>query len=207
MKAGGLDFEKVHKTFEPKIRRYLERLAGEADADDLTQETFVKVSGSLGRFRGDSSLSTWIYRIATRTAIDSFRKKERQPGILEPGKDASSIAEEKADQDLWTGETKSVDGQIIRAEMNACIRGVVSTLPDAYRAVIVLSELEGFDNQEIAAVLGIGLETVKIRLHRGRAKLRDALARQCILYRDERNEFACDRKGNADSCRCEEENC
>ncbi len=202
MKPGKLDFETVHNNFEPKIRRYLARMAGEAESEDLTQETFLKVSHSLERFRGDSSLSTWIYKIATRTAIDSFRKKGREQEKLEPVVTSSDKTEEKEDRDLWSGEVRSLDQQIIRSEMNACIRNVISTLPETYRAVIVLSELEGFGNEEIAAILGTGIDTVKMRLHRGRAKLKEALAKQCILYRDERNEFACDKKSGPGSSRC-----
>lgn len=64
MNKNGLDFEVVHRLFAPKVRCYLVRLAGEAEAEDLTQETYIKVSIALGRFRGESSVSTWIHNIA-----------------------------------------------------------------------------------------------------------------------------------------------
>ena len=78
--------------------------------------------------------------------------------------------------------------------MNECIRGLVDELPENYRAVLVLSDLEGFTNAEISEVLGISLETVKIRLHRARLALKKSMDRVCDLYRDERNELSCDRK-------------
>jgi RNA polymerase sigma-70 factor (ECF subfamily) len=70
----------------------------------------------------------------------------------------------------------------------------VDRLPEPYRTVIVLSEIEGFKNLEIADILGLSLDNVKIRLHRAREKLRQGLAAGCTFHRDERNEFACDRK-------------
>jgi RNA polymerase sigma-70 factor (ECF subfamily) len=78
--------------------------------------------------------------------------------------------------------------------MNGCIREIIETLPEAYRSVIVLSELEGFKDSEVANILGLSLEATKIRLRRARTRLKEELKTACIFYRDERNEFACDRK-------------
>ena len=92
------------------------------------------------------------------------------------------------------GSLPSVETGVIRQEMSQCVRDFVERLPDNYKSVIVLSEFEGFKNSEIAEILGISLDTVKIRLHRAREKLRQDLATGCSFHRDERNEFACDRK-------------
>ena len=78
--------------------------------------------------------------------------------------------------------------------MRACIREFIERLPENYRTVTVLSELEGFKNDEIAAILGLSVDTVKIRLHRAREKLRNDLGLGCTFHRDEEGEFACDRK-------------
>jgi RNA polymerase sigma-70 factor (ECF subfamily) len=105
------------------------------------------------------------------------------------------IAEIKADQDIRTGEVKSsTEQRLIRHEMNGCIREIIQTLPEQYRSVIVLSELEGLKDGEIAEILGLTLQTAKVRLHRARAKLRKELVATCVFYRDEQNELACDRK-------------
>jgi hypothetical protein len=87
-----------------------------------------------------------------------------------------------------------LDTLLIRKDMKDCIRGVVDSLPGDYSAVLVLSEFEGLTNSEIAEVIGISLDTAKIRLHRARTKLRKALEAKCNFYRDERNELSCDRK-------------
>jgi len=189
MDSQALDFNVIHDTYAPRIRQYLVKLVGDSEADDLTQETFVNVSRTLHQFRGQSSLWTWIYKIATNAAIDHMRKQ--QPGKR---RSAEEDHESAADKNVWTAESFDPDDHIIRKEMNDCIRNVVQKLPESYRTVIVLSEFEGFKNEDIAKILGLGLEAAKIRLHRARLKLKDELAKQCILYRDDRNELACERK-------------
>lgn len=193
----GAEFEDIYRLYQPKLLRYLARLVGESEAEDLTQKVFVKVSQALKTFRGESQLSTWIYRIATNAALDRLRSPSfRQPGresISEESTEGGEI--EIADKDPWTGEKRpSVETSVIRKEMNACIRGIVENLPENYRTVVVLSELEGFRDDEIAEILGVSVHTAKIRLHRARARLKRELEIHCHFYRDERNEFACDLK-------------
>jgi RNA polymerase sigma-70 factor (ECF subfamily) len=192
-----VEFNKIHDAFRPKILRYLTSVVGRRDAEDLAQEVFVKVNQALGTFRGESQLSTWIYRIATNTAID----KLRSPSFQQRGQKSlseESIAEGEidiADKDAWAGEKKpSLETSLIRREMNACIRGIVENLPENFRMVVVLSELEGFKDDEIAEILGVRIHAAKVRLHRARARLKKELETQCNFYRDERNEFACDLK-------------
>ncbi|MGE5812835.1 MAG: RNA polymerase sigma factor, partial [Ignavibacteria bacterium] len=86
------------------------------------------------------------------------------------------------------------DDELIRREMNDCIRNFIEQLPTDYRTVLVLSELEGLKNIQIADILGTTLSIVKIRLHRARTKLKKELESHCSFYRDERNELACDLK-------------
>ena len=189
-----LDFQNIYQTFRPKIIRYLAHMIGRRDAEDLTQEVFVKINHALKTFRGESQVSTWVYRIATNVALD----KLRSPSFLQKGQ--KSLSEESMaegeiqimDKDAWTGEkTPSVETSMIRKEMNECIRAVVEKLPENYRTVMVLSELEGFKNDEIAEIIGVSIDTVKIRLHRARTRLKRELENHCSFYRDDRNEFAC----------------
>lgn len=106
-----------------------------------------------------------------------------------------NIEEAVENHDPWTGEEpRSSEGKVIRREMNGCIREIIGTLPETYRSVIILGDLEGMTDREIADVLGIRIEAAKIRLHRARAKLREELASACVFYRDDRNELACDRR-------------
>jgi RNA polymerase sigma-70 factor (ECF subfamily) len=186
------DFRQIYEAFRPRIVRYLTRLAGEAEAEDLAQEVFVKVDRGLGAFRGDSQLSTWIYRIATRAALDRLRSLQ---GRGRPDRQLPATPIEEAAEGIWAGDEPPAEQGVIRKEMNGCIRSIVDTLPTNYRSAVVLSELEGLRDAEIAEILGIRLQTAKMRLHRGRLLLKEALSRACVFYRDERNELACDRKG------------
>lgn len=178
------DFQTIYDEFQPKIRRYLSRLVGITDAEDLTQEVFVKVSQALLTFRGESTLSTWIYRIATNTAFDRLRSPSSRR--------AARAAVE--DPQLATEQPLGIDQELVRREMNECIRRYIDTLPPRYRSTVILSEDEGLTNQQIADVLGISLDTVKIRLHRARSRLKNELGSGCAFYRDERNELACEPK-------------
>lgn len=178
------DFEQLHRALRPRIHRYLASLVGEDEAEDLTQDVFVKVKDSLGGFRGESSIATWIYRIAKNVAIDRLRSV------------ASSLhlATELSDKIAAEQRPPGVEQQLIRREMNDCIQQFVANLPADYRSVMILSELKGLSNRRIAEVLGLSLATVKIRLHRARARLQADLTAGCSFYRDDRNELACEPK-------------
>lgn len=185
------EFQKIYEDHYPKIVRYLHRLVGDSDAEDVAQEVFVKVHQSLDKFRGESKLSTWIYRIATNTAMDRLRSPASKvlsaSSSLPEETDTATAVEEVADD-----SAPRLDTLLIRKDMNACIHGIVDGLPKNYRTVLVLSDLEGLTNAEICEVLGLPLDTVKIRLHRGRKRLKKELEAKCLIYRDDRNELACD---------------
>ena len=187
MNTPSVDFKSLHDEYRPRVLRYTTRLVGEAEAQDVTQSVMLKVSEGLSSFRGDASLSTWIYRIATNVAVDKLRQRAAQPHT-----DAECDFDEN--EPPPTAQTPSVETSAIREEMNACIGEFIARLPENYRTVMTLSELEGFTNGEIAAIVGLTLNTVKIRLHRAREKLRKDLEAGCNFYRDERAEFVCDRK-------------
>jgi RNA polymerase sigma-70 factor (ECF subfamily) len=197
MSSTVLEFQSIHDTFRPKMLRYLTRFVGEDEAEDLTQTVMVKVSEGLRNFRGDSSLSTWISRIATNAALDALRSRAMKWTGQQSG--STAIRTESEVESVESGvaleeQSPSVEETVIRKEMNECIGEFIDSLHETDKTVIVLSELEGFKNSEIAEILGVSLDTVKIRLHRARAKLRKVLKIGCDFFRDERNEFACDRK-------------
>lgn len=197
MSDTSVGFRAIHDTFRPKILRYLARMVGQDEAEDLAQTVMVKVSEGLRDFRGDSELSTWIYRIATNAALDRLRS----PAFHHAGQNVGS-PETTMDGDVDSEQVKipleqqtpSVEATAMREEMNACIREFIERLPENYKTAMVLSELEEFRNSEIAEILGVSLDTIKIRLHRARERLRKELKAGCTFYRDERNEFACHRK-------------
>jgi RNA polymerase sigma-70 factor (ECF subfamily) len=152
---------------------------------------FDKINRGLGRFQGRSKLSTWIYRIATNTAIDRSRSPASKYAQLH-----TSLYDEKAHapSGVTAQDLPITDQLVIRKEMSDCINEFIDKLPPDYKTVIVLGELEGFANKEIAEILNISLANVKIRLHRARARLRKALEEGCDFYHTDRNTLACDRK-------------
>lgn len=193
MNAQEVKFLDVYGEFRPKILNYLRRLVGEHEAEDLAQEVFIKVGRGIGDFRGESSLSTWIYRIATNAAMDHLRKpasRQTPPLPGGPQDGDSSVGDDTVPDD----STPHLDTLLIRKDMNDCIRGIVDGLQENYRTALVLSDIEGLTNAEIAEVLGASVDTVKIRLHRARMRLKKELEAKCNFYQDERNELSCDRK-------------
>lgn len=190
-----LEFQEIYEDYMPQIVRYFSRLVGDVEAEDLAQETFVKVDRGLESFRGDSKLSTWIYSIATNVARDRFRKTSGSKEVSETSISENGI--ETEDGNIWTGEkTRDAEGQALRKEMNDCIRRFIDDLPEEYREVLILMDLEGFKQKEIAEILGISLDNVKIRLHRGRLALRGELQTGCSFHRDEENELGCELKSD-----------
>ncbi len=184
-------WESLLKSHNRKIYNLCYRFTGRTgEAEDLTQEVFIKVNEALQDFRGEAKLSTWLYRIATNAALDRIRTPSYKRTAQEPGCFVSDDGPKIEDQNMWTGEKKPlVEHELFRREMNGCIRSFIEKLPEDYQTVLVLSELEGLKNNEIAEILGLKLHTVKIRLHRARERLKEEFIKNCDSYWIEDNEF------------------
>jgi RNA polymerase sigma-70 factor, ECF subfamily len=186
-------FRTLYDANHESIRRLLARIVGPQDAEDLAQTVFTKAANALPSFRGDAQMSTWLYRIAANAASDWLRSRPAQEAkitveLAEAPDKAASTGSVSGD-----GQT-SPEGEIIRKEMNDCIRGVIGRLPDRHRTVLMLSELGGCSDDELAKILGIARGTAKVRLHRAREQMKEALEHRCDFYRNEDNEFACEPK-------------
>lgn len=190
-----LDFTQVYTEFHPKILRYLERLTGDREeARDLVQDVFLKVDKGLTKFEGRSTLSTWIYRIATNLSHDRFRSASFQKGKKQTLTEGF-IEENKENKNAWTGEGEtSAEQQLERKEMSSCINRYIYDLNEDYQKVLVLSEYEGLKNKEIASILGITLDTVKIRIYRGRVQLKKRMEKGCDVTPDPDSGLHCDEK-------------
>jgi RNA polymerase sigma-70 factor (ECF subfamily) len=186
------DFKQVYEEFQPKILSYLSRLVGDDEAEDIAQQVFEKVSLALDGFEGRSKLSTWVYRIATNTALDRFRSPSFKRSLEYTPLEAIKTFDTSTG---WTIEAEQpTDQKFIRKEMSECIREYIDKLSPDHRTVIILKELEGFKNREIADILQVSLDTVKTRLHRARAALKKELDQACQFYHNEQGTLACDRK-------------
>lgn len=196
------DFTRIFDQYQKPVYNFVLRMVKDnSTAEDLTQEIFIKIARKLDTFRGEAKLSTWIFQIATNTSLDYFRgAAHKRDEKTDP------IAVDESHGDACPGELAkllSMEDSLIQSEMDSCIREYIDGLPEDYRAVILLHDLQGFTNPEISSILGCSLETTKIRLHRARKKLREVLATHCVFYRDGDNVFRCDRKqcGSGGECK------
>jgi RNA polymerase sigma-70 factor (ECF subfamily) len=187
--TAGASSADIFATYHARIRSYILGMVHDlAEADDLTQDVFVQVHRKLGSLRHQDALVSWLYRIATHVCYDRFLKSSRQPRIesLDDG-EAISTCSESEDSDVVR-----LDRVLERKEMSACVRKYIEELRPEYRQVIVLHDLEELTNPEIAEMLGVSLDTVKIRLHRARRKLEEVLSAGCDFSCDERGVVVCE---------------
>jgi RNA polymerase sigma-70 factor (ECF subfamily) len=138
-----------------------------AEAEDLTQDAFMQVFRKLSTFRGDSALSTWLYRIAVNTVLMHFRKKAlRQISLDEPyNQDARLVRREYGSRD------DRLSGCVDRIALTRAIR----ELPDGYRTIFLLHEVEGYEHQEIAELLDCSVGNSKSQLHKAKLRIRELL--------------------------------
>ncbi len=184
-RSSRLDPEQVCRDLSEPLSRYLHRYVGNpAIADDLLQETLIRITRGLPGFEGRASLKTWAFAIATRVAADYFRQPAQRAQIF-----PLDESEEPADADL------TVEQRLVIDEMNTCVRQVIDSLPEEYRAALVLHDLEDLTAAQVAEISGCTLPTAKIRIHRARLRLKEALRGECEFYRDDENVLRCDRKG------------
>jgi len=169
--------------FRELIRRYqrpvfslIYRMVRDREtAEDLAQETFVKVLNAIDTYRPEHKFSSWIFKIANNTAIDQLRRKELDTLSLEGAPDAVT-PERQAATALQIGSGGESPLEEIEArELGAQIEAAIGKLRPEYRACIILRHVEGRPYEEIAEILGLPLGTVKTYIHRARGELRDLL--------------------------------
>jgi RNA polymerase sigma-70 factor (ECF subfamily) len=185
------DFSEVFAAYHGKVLAYARKLLGAADAEDVTQEVFVKIDRALPTLEDPSKLSSWVYAITLNTVRDLARRQARTPDLLVASAE-SAVADGEAGDPLLRvpdAAARTPEETAMHGEMVACYLDYVRQLPPAYYEVYVLAELEQLGNEEIARRLALSLGTVKIRLHRARAQLHEALRRNCRCYHDERGEL------------------
>lgn len=177
-----MDSFEIYDQNYQRVRRFiLSTVRDEWIADDLTQETFVRVQKSLDAVRDPSKLTSWIFRIAYNLCQDHFRRRARS-------------ADKECELNEATEGFKEavVQKKLEQCEMGKCVQDLMMSLPQPLRDVIVLFDLAELSHQEIAETLGLTVDNVKVRLHRGRKKLKGLLEERCTFQRDERNVLVCE---------------
>ncbi len=170
-----------------RIYRYILSMVRDVkEAEDLTQETFIRAVRSHDSLHDQAALSAWLYKIATHATLDRLRQYAR-----------NNLKEYDTDLDeVEVAEPCAPTLQKIaeQDEMSSCVQDYLNRLPDNYRAVILLHDVHGQTANEISHLLDESLETVKIRLHRARLRLRAALQSGCDFSVDEDNVLTCESK-------------
>jgi RNA polymerase sigma-70 factor (ECF subfamily) len=188
-------FETLYEGYRAKVYRVVLRLVkNPSDAEDLTQETFLKVQKSLSRVRRPGSVSTWLYRIATNTALDFLRQSSsrRSEGTAQLPIDTAEAV---------PSDIPSPSGELDNAESATAIRDNADQLPEQYRLVLVLHDLEGLPLDQVAEVLGSTVGATKVRLHRARKRFAQICRDECEQFYNEDGVLSCQLKAPAHSLR------
>ncbi len=177
--------EYVFREYAPRIYNLARRMLGnDADAEDVTQDVLLQVVRKLHTFRGDAQLPTWLHRVTVNAAL-AHREKRANRQRRETATGDEQVLEAIGAEDLpgpagvklpRPGLEMAPDEIALAAEQRAVIERAISRLPEAFRDVYVLADVEGLPNAEIADILGLSVAAVKSRLHRARLRMRDLLA-------------------------------
>jgi RNA polymerase sigma-70 factor (ECF subfamily) len=169
-------FEELVRTYSPRLLRLARRIVGNDDeARDVLQEALLSAFRHLDRFQGDARLGTWLHRIVVNTALMKLRSRRRRPEEpIEPLLPAFLSDGHFAER--FSSWNEGADAALSRTETKALVRGLIDRLPESFRTVLLLRDIEGLDTEETARVLETTPNAVKIRLHRARQALRTLLA-------------------------------
>lgn len=174
-----------YEAFEILVRRYQDkvfRLAYDftrnpSDAEEIAQETFLSVFTHLGSFRFQSTPASWIYRITANHALMRLRARRRRPELSIEDRPTSWKDEGR----VWVvppGDWgQAPDEHLLTAELREHLAAAIEKLPESYRVVLLMRDVEGLSNEEVAATLGTTVATIKNRLHRSRLFVREELDR------------------------------
>jgi RNA polymerase sigma-70 factor (ECF subfamily) len=184
-------FDSVYRAHFADVRRFIFQFVQDVSAaDELTQDTFVKALGAWDGYRGDAPERIWLLRIARNVCLDYVRSpRSRASEPLSP-----DAMEEDRTLTLAMRGTEgppSVEEAALKAQMTECVQSFVVGLPETLRTPLILHDMHGLTNEEIAHVTGCSLEAAKMRLHRARGKLRELMEQRCELFHDERNVLSC----------------
>jgi RNA polymerase sigma-70 factor (ECF subfamily) len=169
-----LSFEEIVAKYTKKIFNLILRQIGDREeAEDLTQETFLNAYKSFPTFRGECKIHTWLCQIALNQCKNRFRQRDRRRTMEGPSLDAPASSQEEGIRPFEIPDWEQSPQEVLfRNEMYRYVLKAIQSLPDEYRTVIVLCDLQQMSYQEIAQITELSLEAVKTRIHRGRLMLR-----------------------------------
>lgn len=168
-------FEELMKRYETKVHNLAMRLTkNQEDAEEVLQDVFITVYRKVSGFEGKSKFSSWLYRITVNAAFMKLRKRKQDHSVsledMLPQLQNQAIAQP-------TAFGARADYRAFNGEIREALEGAITKLPDEYRAVFILRDVDGLSNKEVGRILGLSIPAVKSRLHRSRLMLRKRLAR------------------------------
>jgi RNA polymerase sigma-70 factor, ECF subfamily len=172
-------FEELMGRYEDKVYRLAYRFVrNESEAKEILQDTFLAIWRKLDTFKGDAQFSSWVYRVAANAALMRLRSQRRHPEVSTEDLPAGFLDQQQYGQILSPGENwaRRPDDELQSDELRRHIQAAVDALPEIYRTVFLVRDVEGLSTEETAEMLGISVPTVKTRLHRARMALREAIA-------------------------------
>lgn len=173
-------YEELIRAYQKKVYNIAFRMMGNSeDAEDIAQETFIKVYRSLSKFRGDSAFSTWLYRIATNISIDQLRKKKNRMVVYI---DNNVEGEEGDIQRQLKDDSPSPEDIAETKELKNTVQNAINRLSPDHKAVIVLRDIKGLQYDEIARILNCPEGTIKSRINRARLSLHSLLSGNRELF-------------------------
>lgn len=189
------DFDSVYRAHLADVRRFVFHLVQDVTlADELTQDAFVKALEAWGSYRREAPERIWLLRIARNVCLDYLRSPRSRVRAAVSLDLAEAEGLEPAAESLTTAGREpplSVEQLALQAEMTDCVQRFVLSLPETLRTPLILHDMHGLTNAEIAQVLACSLEAAKMRLHRARGELRQMMEERCDLFHDERNVLSC----------------
>lgn len=160
--------EKVWQEYHSRLRAFiLSRISDGAATDDILQNVFLKMHAGLSSLKNQTKLQSWLYQITRNAIIDYFRSQK--PAVELPE---------------WLPQPETDPGETVTQALSECLQPMMQHLPELYREAVILSELKGFTQKEVAQVQGTSLSGAKSRVQRGRARLKEMLAECCRLEFD-----------------------
>ena len=183
------NFDSLYEDYHGKVHRVILRLVrNPLDAEDLTQETFLKVEKNLPHVKRPESVPSWLYRIATNTTLDYLRQS-RSYGK----KDLTQLGLEHSKHPP-ADDTPSPAAFLDAAESERCVHQYADRLPEQYRIVLVLHYLEGLPLVHVAEVMGSTVGATKVRLHRARKRFAEICGTECEQFYNEKGVLSCQPK-------------
>jgi len=170
-------FRELVRRYERPVFSLIYRMVRDREiAEDLAQDTFIKVLNNIDRYRPEFKLSSWLFKIANNVAIDHLRKRQLETVSMEGSPHAATAAEVEATSFEIAADQESPLDEMEARELGSSIERAIAGLRPEYRSCIMLRHVEGRSYEEIAAILVLPLGTVKTYIHRARHELREALS-------------------------------